>query len=213
MSTASFMPADRLDDADHKFRSFEELHPTFLHLQLYLPMCIGYSVYAYHEWKDCTPEEQALPNAQCGWVATYNGCKPDQFGKDRSSCPFEVFFETPPDHLCRNLLIFMFAGIVLFWRSSRKLKKFAFCANTVVTIALRILTWFSAAATETSSVLIIWNSNSYWKPLFIWFVIELWVWEWSYLGTSSDTHFNPVLHPSLIPTETNVLTIFRFSET
>jgi hypothetical protein len=192
MSTAIFEPEGLPDDADHKSRLFGDLHATQLHLQLYLPMVISYLPCIFSRWKDCTPEEKAQPDANCGYVPAYEPCKPDQFAKDPFSCRFERFVESPPEHLCRMLLIFMFIGTVLFSRVPRKLKNFAFLVNTVATFTLRVLTSFSATATETSSTLIIWNSNSYWKPLFLWFLIELWVWEWSYLGTFSDTHFNSV---------------------
>ena len=103
------------------------------------------------------------------WVA---GCEPEGFAQD-ISLYVTVLIAIPP-------------AIIAF---PEMLKGFAFYLHFVTTLTIRCLSGFSGTTTVTSSCAFFFNSNPPLKPLFWWFLIELWVWEWTYLGTYSDTYY------------------------
>ncbi|KAF2108746.1 hypothetical protein BDV96DRAFT_605497 [Lophiotrema nucula] len=81
-------------------------------------------------------------------------------------------------------------GTLVWIRSPKNLKVFAFWLHFLTTLAIRCVSSISGWMVLPSHYAIIFNSNSIGKPLFLWLLVELRFWDWTYLGRYSDGYFD-----------------------
>ena len=133
------------------------------------------------------------------WPLWFESCKPwgdpGQLQTNPSTCIFKDTLEKPNPILYLPLLIATAYALVNHRNSPEKLKRFTFGLHFLTTFVIRCLSSFSGWMTLPSYHFLLFNSNSPGKAFWLMLLIGLWFWDWTYLGTYADVHFDEVSYP------------------
>lgn len=135
---------------------------------------------------------QDVPQRGLSRLAGCDPWFPGTLANNTSGCEFKDFIERPSWPIHAPILVALILGTMIFHRSPTNLKRFAFGFNFIITSAIRCLSSFSGRMALSTWSFLPWNSNSAAKAFFMWFLVELGIWNCSYLGTYVDVRLEKV---------------------
>ena len=128
---------------------------------------------------------------------TFPDCFYDQPGEMQftsSACWLKAALEKPTSTYsvaCYRVAFFAaVTTLILCRKRPLQLKAMAFWMHFLITITIRCLTTFSGYTTLPHWSSLIWNSNSIFKGLWLWLLIQNGCWAWTYLGFYADFYFD-----------------------
>jgi len=125
---------------------------------------------------------------------TYAVCYWDKPGEMRTpslGCPYNRdVFETPTHRgwlaFYALVVITLLHGLVAHRNKPWRLLQVTFWLHVLTTAIIRCLSTFSGWTTQSDWASLIWNSNSPGKFIWLWLLVEMGCWSWTYLGFYDD---------------------------
>lgn len=125
---------------------------------------------------------------------TYAVCYWDKPGEMRTpslGCPYNRdVFETPTHRgwlaFYALVVITLLHGLVAHRNKPWRLLQVTFWLHVLTTAIIRCLSTFSGWTTQPDWASLIWNSNAPGKFIWLWLLVEMGCWSWTYLGFYDD---------------------------
>ena len=129
-----------------------------------------------------------------GFPDLFAGCNvwSSQPGTPTSTCSFIDVLERPNWFMVCGFFTATAFAAVSHRHDPKSLKRVTLVLGCAITLSIRCLSSFSGRQTMSSFTFLIFNSNSPGKSFWLWLLLELGFWNYTYLGTYTDYVYDEV---------------------